>query len=43
MIIFFISIGVLLLGYKFYSPFVEKQATQFFQKTRCHYPAGASA
>ncbi len=26
MIIFFISIGVLLLGYKFYSPFVEKQA-----------------
>ncbi len=26
MLIFFISITVLILGYKFYSPFVEKQA-----------------
>ena len=26
MIVFFISITILILGYKFYSPFVEKQA-----------------
>ena len=26
MIIFFISIGILLLGYKFYSPFIERQS-----------------
>ena len=26
MLIFFVSITILILGYKFYSPFVEKQA-----------------
>ncbi len=26
MLIFFVSIAILILGYKFYSPFVEKQA-----------------
>ena len=26
MLIFFASLAILLLGYKFYSPFVEKQA-----------------